>query len=48
MTIDSIDFGIEAIRTLRDEIRQSIYIVKSGRIRNRYPISILSLQGEEG
>jgi murein DD-endopeptidase MepM/ murein hydrolase activator NlpD len=31
MTIDSIDFGNEAIRTLRDEIRQSIYIVKSGR-----------------
>lgn len=30
-TIDSMDFGNETIKSLRDEIRQSIYVVKSGR-----------------
>lgn len=30
-TIDSIEFGGETIKTLREDIRQSIYIVKSGR-----------------
>ncbi|HNU90595.1 MAG TPA: M23 family metallopeptidase [Spirochaetota bacterium] len=30
-TIDSLEFGGEAIKALRDDIRQSIYVVKSGR-----------------
>ncbi len=30
-TIDSIYFGDETLKSLRDEVRQSIYIVKSGR-----------------